>query len=42
LEEVTVRAGHQVFIEIDDHILPTVGDPNVILDLQLKLHLYKI
>ncbi len=38
LEEVAVCAGHKVLAEDDDNIVPIVGDPQGILDQQLKPH----
>jgi hypothetical protein len=35
-EKVVVRAGHEVLMEVDDNILLSVGDPQGILDLQLR------
>jgi hypothetical protein len=35
LEEFSVRAGHEVLIEVDDNPSLIVGDPQAILDLQL-------
>ncbi len=35
-EEVAVRAGHEVLIEVDDKISPIGGAPKGILDQQLK------
>jgi hypothetical protein len=36
LEEVTVHAGHKVLMEATNNISLVVGDPQGILDLQLK------
>jgi hypothetical protein len=36
LEEVAVRAGHEVSMKVDDNILLIVGDPQGILDQQLR------
>jgi hypothetical protein len=38
LEEVAMRAGHEVLKEFDDNILLIVGDPQEILELQLRPH----
>jgi hypothetical protein len=38
LEEVIVRAGHKVLMEVDDSILLIVGDPQGIFDQQLRPH----
>jgi hypothetical protein len=38
LEEVTVRAGHEVLVEVDDDNVPIVGDPQEILVLQFRPH----
>jgi hypothetical protein len=38
LEEVTVRASHEVMMEVDDNILLIVGDPHGILDQHIRLH----
>jgi hypothetical protein len=37
LEDVPVRAGHKVLMEADDNILMIIGDPQGILDQQLRL-----
>jgi hypothetical protein len=39
LETVTERSGHKVLIEVDDNISLIVGDPEGILDWQMKPHL---
>ncbi len=36
LEEVAVRAGHEVLIQVDDNISATVGDPRGNLDQFLR------
>jgi hypothetical protein len=36
LEEVTVRAGHKVLMEVDDNISLIVGNPQGISDQQLR------
>ncbi len=36
LEEVAVRAGNEVLIQVDDNISATVGDPRGILDQFLR------
>jgi len=36
LEKSAVRTGHEVLMEVDDNILLSVGDPQGILDLQLR------
>jgi hypothetical protein len=38
LEEVTVRASHEVMMEVDDNILLIVGVPLGILDQHIRLH----
>jgi hypothetical protein len=38
LEEVAVRAGCKVLLEVDESILLIVGDPQQILDQQLGSH----
>jgi hypothetical protein len=38
LEEVTMPAGRTVSVEVDDNILQIVGDPQGILDKQLRPH----
>jgi hypothetical protein len=35
-KEVTVRAGHKVMMEVDDNILPIVGNPQGIFDQLLR------
>ncbi len=36
MEEVALCAGHKVLMEDDNNIVPIVGDPQGILDRQLK------
>jgi hypothetical protein len=36
LEEVTVNASHEVLMEVDDNMSLIVGDPQGILDQQLR------
>jgi hypothetical protein len=36
LEEVAVRAGHEVLLEVDDHSALIVGDPRGILGQQFR------
>jgi len=38
LEEVTVRASHEVIIKVGDNILLIVGVPLGILDQHIRLH----
>jgi hypothetical protein len=38
LEEVAVRVGRKVLMEVDDNILLIVSDPQGILDQQLRPH----
>jgi hypothetical protein len=38
LEEVTVYAGHEVLMEVDDNISLSVVNPKGILDQQLRPH----
>jgi hypothetical protein len=38
LEDVAVRASHKVLVEVDDNILPTVGNIKWILYQQLRPH----
>jgi hypothetical protein len=38
LEKVTVCAGHEVLMEVHDNFLLIVGDPQGILDEQLRTH----
>ncbi len=38
LEEVAVHAGCKVLLEVDESILLIVGDPQQILDQQLRSH----
>jgi hypothetical protein len=45
LEEVIVRASHEVLMEVDDNCALIVGNPQGILDLQLRprpMHLLNI
>jgi hypothetical protein len=37
-KEGAVHAGHKVLVDVDGNILLTVGDPEVILDQQLRPH----
>jgi hypothetical protein len=37
-EEVTVHASHKVLIEFEDNILLIVGNPQAILNQQLRPH----
>ncbi len=36
LEEVAAHAGHKTFMEVDDNISHNFGNPNLILDEQLR------
>ncbi len=38
LEEVAVRAGHNVMIDVDANISLIIGNPHMILDQQLRPH----